>query len=106
MAITVDHSIFFDSTYGMAKQVTYTRQAFAHVSANSQTLDAFFDNVYVDAMGTVISTTPVLAVRTDQLPDARSGDHVRVDGVDYEIKGGPQPDGHGVTRYEMVIPNG
>lgn len=74
---------------------TYTPPGVPHPSSKSSTISGIFERQFV-AIADTESYEPTFLCRTDDLTDIGHNAKLRINSVDYKVKGN-QPDGTGVT---------
>jgi 20S proteasome alpha/beta subunit len=98
MPFTEDFTVFTDPT-GSGTTVTYTP-----VGGVASSVNGIFDAEYEEALG-MEGSAPVFACAAADVPNARHGDELRIDGVDYVVRG-VRPDGTGWTRLIVELADG
>lgn len=76
----------------------------AYLSADSDddpvTVKGIFDKAYVDPTGLVEGAAPVFQCAAADVPAAKHGDEIEIDGTTYKIRG-VEPDGTGVVLLRL-----
>jgi len=80
------------------REVIYTPQG-----GSPQTISGLFQN-YTEMLGSdnvdIVSSQPVLSVRTVDIPSIQTGDHIEIDGNSYSIAV-IRPDSEGITELML-----
>ena len=82
------------------REVIYTPQ-----DGSPQTITGLFQN-YTEMLGSdnvdIVSSQPVLSVRTIDVPNIQTGDHIEIDGASYSIAV-IRPDSEGITEIILEV---
>lgn len=74
-------------------------------AGGSQTVTVIFDDPYLNAQigeYEMDTTNPRALGKMSELKDARRGDVLTIDGKDYDVLTGPQPDGAGMATLALA----
>jgi len=74
-------------------------------AGGSQAVTVIFDDPYLNAQigeYEMDTTSPRALGKLSELKDARRGDVLTIDGTDYDVLTGPQPDGTGMATLALA----